>query len=217
MFAFYPLDMKAKFCSHKSCNGTPSHDDNCYTTQDLCLNCISCFSKTHPGAVFPSVVAFRSSNDDESYLCLECYTDFICTIFEWNYRKKPTEEMKGIVQAIRNFNGSIPPEDAKFLLPDIAGTLHETPFIIGQNVPDTYDLNILQKLDSIISWNSVQDLVNPNRSNVDFLLWRYSQSLSDWNNFLNQNRTLDTFTEYEKLPIAMIKNAEMRMLTLQVL
>lgn len=125
--------------------------------------------------------------------------------------------MKGIVQLIRSFNGSIPPEDAKFLLPDIAGSLHETPFNVGQNVPNASDLDILQKLDSIISWNSDQDLVKPNQIPVDFLLWRYEKDLSDWNNFLNQNRTLDTFTEYDKLPTAMIKNAEMRMLTLQVL
>ena len=214
--------MQRQECNHSSHISFPAHDLHTYSDNNFCLNCIPCSSRNHPSEVFPSVFALRSQSGDESFLCLECYTDMICTIFEWNYSTLRTEGQESIVEKIKTFNGAIPPEDAKFLLPDIAGSLSESPFPMDGpsedwGLPDSNDLEILRKLDSIISWNCGPYSESRRLRNTDFLFLRYSESLKDWNNFLNPNRMLRTISEYEQISSKTLAKAEGRMLRLQIL
>lgn len=204
-------------CKHSTHTSFPKHDLSIYTKMDFCLNCIPCFSRIHSSPVYPSVVALHSSRDDKSFLCLGCYADLICTIFEWNYSKIQSEELKSVIESVKNYNGAIPSQDAKFLLHDIAGTLLERPFVEDNDTPDSNDLKLIKRLDSIISWNSHDVFADPRPDNDDFLSWRYSESLRDWNNFLNPIRRFTFISEYENLPSSMIDKAEGRMLVLQIL
>ena len=214
--------MRRQECTHSSHNSFPTHDSHTYTDNNFCLNCIPCSSRNHPHGVFPSVFALRSQWGDESFLCLECYTDMICTIFEWNYSTLQEERQKSIVEEIKAFNGAIPPKDAKFLLPDIAGSLSESPFPMDATIeewglPDSNDLEILRKLDSIISWNCGPFSASSRPRNIDFLFLRYSESLKQWNDFLNPNLRLETISEYEQFSSKILAKAEGRMLRLQTL
>jgi hypothetical protein len=167
--------------------------------------------------VFPSVTILRSQSGDESFLCVECYTNLICTIFEWNHSKKPNEKTQSMVSAIKKYHGAIPPEDAKLVLANIGRSLSESPFF-EDDKPSQIDLTKLAKFDSIISWNNNTTFVNAGPT--DFLKSRYSNSLKEWNNFLNANVMKDKIClslDFEKLPQSSIDHAIERILRLQIL
>jgi hypothetical protein len=207
-------------CKHEShynraCSA-PSHDKRCYTNLNFCLNCIPCFSESHSKDVFPSVTRILSLSGDRSFLCVECYTNLICTIFEWNHSKIPNERTQSAVSAIKNYNGTIPPENAQSVLAQIAGSLPETAFD-EDDKPSQIDLTKLEEFDSIISWNNNTTFVNAGPA--DYLKSQYSNSLKEWNNFLNPLKLVHICMslDFEKLPQSSIDHAIGRILQLQIL
>ena len=203
--------MRESGCTHDTHLNDPSHDKNCYTDLNFCLNCIPCFSCGN----YPSIGAIRSLEYDKSFLCLGCYANMICTIFEWNYFKIPNEGIDSVIEDVKQYKDRIDPQRAKFLLMDIAGTLLESPFVEGKDTPTSSDLNTLEELDSIISWNSRTELVSAGPK--DFLRRKFSESLNGWNNFLNMNRGIEIIVGYEENPKKLLEDAEARILKLQQL